>query len=389
MKELKRCIKCTLPETYETIEFDKDGLCNMCSGHEFKKESIDWQVRKKNLDELIEKYRGKYDYDCIVPFSGGKDSTYTLLYLIKEYNIKPLVVQFDHGFMRPTLTKNNERTFKELGVDVVKFTPNWKVVKKLMLEALKRKGDFCWHCHTGIFSFPMHMALKFETPLIFWGEPSSEYTAYYDYKDDEVEMVDEKRFNRFVNLGITAEDMYGMINTKEDPVDHRDLKFYKYPNFKDLKKLKYHSVCLGSYIPWDVRKNVELIKKELSWEGAPVEGIPFDEYPYEKIECFMQGVRDYIKYVKRGYSRVTQMTTLDIRNDRISRENAMKLIVKYEGKKPNALKNFLEYVGLTEDEFNDIVSATAVPPYKHDFKEHSEYCNPIPDMNSCYSKFNT
>ena len=84
------------------------------------------------LDEVIEKYRGKYDYDCIVPFSGGKDSTYTLYYLMKEYNIKPLVVRFNHGFMRSNHEKNVERTLKKLGADFISFTPNWKIVKKLM-----------------------------------------------------------------------------------------------------------------------------------------------------------------------------------------------------------------------------------------------------------------
>ena len=91
-----------------------------------------------------------------------------------------------------------------------------------MLEALVRKGDFCWHCHTGIFSYPMHVALKFDVPLIIWGEPSSEYTAYYDYRDQEVEEVDEARFNRFVNIGINAEDMAGMIR-HDFSFDPRDL----------------------------------------------------------------------------------------------------------------------------------------------------------------------
>ena len=90
-----------MPETFETIEFGADGVCNICRQHEFKNEKINWDGRKKILGELIEEYRGKYDYDCIIPFSGGKDSTYTLYYLIKEYKIKPLVIQFDHGFMRP------------------------------------------------------------------------------------------------------------------------------------------------------------------------------------------------------------------------------------------------------------------------------------------------
>jgi len=351
MSDLVHCQKCLLPETYETIEFDKQGVCNVCRNREFRDEKIDWADRKRQLDQLIGQHRGRGDYDCIVPFSGGKDSTFTLWYLVTTYKVKPLVVQFDHGFMRDRLRENNVRTFKKLGVDVLSFAPNWKVVKRLMLEALRRKGDFCWHCHTGIFSYPMHIAIKFKVPLVFWGEPSAEYAQYYDYRDDEIEQVDETRFNRFVNLGITAEDMYGMIKGDFD-VQPRDLIPYTYPKLRELKQLGYRSVCLGSYIPWDVKNQVKIIQDELGWRGDEVEGMPWAEYPHEKIECFMQGMRDYIKYLKRGYSRVSQMVAIDLRNNRISKEHAAHLVKNYEGKKPPSLDIFLEYVGLTESEFN-------------------------------------
>jgi N-acetyl sugar amidotransferase len=363
---LKKCSRCGLPETYETIEFDGEGVCNICRQKEFKDVEIDWTERKQKLDDLIKEYRGKYDYDCLVPFSGGKDSTFTLYYLVKEYKIKPLVIQFNHGFFRPNLFKNNERTFKRLGVDVLSFTPNWRVVKRLMLEALVRKGDFCWHCHTGIFAFPMQMAIKFNVPLIFWGEPSSEYTAYYDYRDNKIQEADEERFNKFINLGISADDMSGMICHDFD-LDPRDMIPYTYPKLRDLKKIGYRSVYLGSFIPWDTKKQAKLIQDELGWRGDEVEGMPPDIYNYEKIECAMQGVRDYIKYLKRGYSRVSQMVALDIRNGRITKEEGQRLVSRYEGKRPPSLKLFLEYLGLTEDQFNDIVLKTVVPPYKPDF----------------------
>ena len=152
---MKHCARCGLPETYETIEFDTNGVCNICNQKVHRDAVIDWDQRKKVLSQLIEEYRGKFAYDCIVPFSGGKDSTFTLWYLVKHFHIKPLVVQFNHGFMRDKLKANNERTFRNLGVDVHSFTPNWKLVKRVMLESLIRKGDFCWHCHTGIFAYPM------------------------------------------------------------------------------------------------------------------------------------------------------------------------------------------------------------------------------------------
>jgi N-acetyl sugar amidotransferase len=365
---MKRCIRCGLPETYETIEFNVDGVCNICAQQHHKQTGIDWAQRKTMFEDMLVEYRGKADYDCLVPFSGGKDSTFTLYHLVKEYNLKPLVVQFNHGFMRPQLLANNERTFKKLGVDVISFTPNWKVVKRLMFEALVRKGDFCWHCHTGIFAYPMHLAIKFKVPLVLWGEPSSEYTAYYDYRDNEIEVVDETRFNRFVNLGITAEDMKGMIEHDFD-LDPRDLIPYSYPAIRDLKQLRYRSVCLGSFIPWDVRVQSKLIADELGWQGDEVEGMPPDIYSYEKIECAMQGVRDYLKFLKRGYSRVTQMTALDIRNGRMEKEQAEQLIADWEGKKPPSLEIFLEYLDMNESEFNDTVRKLIVPPFQPNFDD--------------------
>ncbi len=360
MVELKRCSKCVLPETHETIMFDNCGVCSVCRQQEHKQEVVNWNEKKEELDKLVESYRGKYDYDCIVPFSGGKDSTWTLHYLVEEYGLKPLVVRFDHGFMRTNLQDNADKVFRKLGVDVINFTPNWHVVRKLMLQSLLEKGDFCWHCHTGIFSYPMWVAIRYNVPLIIWGEPSSEYTSYYSY--DQPEEVDEKRFNRYVNLGISAEDMFIRL---EGNVDKRDLKPYSYPPLKELKKINYRSICLGSFVPWDVKKQTQIITDKLGWKGDEVENIP-TEYSYEKIECYLQGVRDYLKYIKRGYTRPTHLATLDIRNDRMTRKEGLELIKEYEGKRPPSLDIFLEHIGLTEEEFMEIAISHEVSPHKHD-----------------------
>ena len=153
------CKNCLLPETHETITFNQNSVCNICTNQKTKKK-INWKKKKIELDKIIKKFRGKYDYDCIIPFSGGKDSTFTLHYLVEEYNLKPLVVRFDHGFFRKNLEENVKKVSRKLGVDILTFTPNWKVVQKLMLQSLLEKGDFCWHCHTGIFSYPMWIAIE-------------------------------------------------------------------------------------------------------------------------------------------------------------------------------------------------------------------------------------
>jgi len=349
-----------MPETQDTIMFDEQGVCNTCHNVETKQERVDWVAKKRQFSELVEQYRGKYDYDCIVPFSGGKDSTYTLYSLVVDYGLKPLVVSFDHGFMRPTVLANAEKTFKKLGVDTLKFRPDWKIVQKLMLESLKRKGDFCWHCHTGIFAYPMQIAIKFQVPFLVWGEPSAEYAAYYSYEDSEE--VNERRFNMYVNLGINAEDMVGML---DDSVTMRDLKPFAYPSLKELRALNVRSVCLGSYVPWDVKSQVEIIKRELDWQEDEVEGVP-PGYGYEKIECGMQGVRDYLKFVKRGFGRTAHLASIDIRNGRLSREEGLGLIEEYDGKRPASLDVFLEHVDLTEGAFDEIAVSHVVSPHKHD-----------------------
>jgi N-acetyl sugar amidotransferase len=357
---LKRCTRCALPETHESITFDDEGVCNVCRQVEYKHEKIDWDEQRRRLEELIETYRGQHAYDCIVPFSGGKDSTFTLWHLVTQHRLKPLVVSFDHGFYRPNHLRNVDRTIKALGVDYLRFRPSWHVVRRLMLESLERKGDFCWHCHTGVFSYPMHIAVKFEIPLLFWGEPSAEYTSYYTY-DDVIEEVDERRFNRFVNLGITAQDMLGMLG---EGVSERDLEPFCYPKMADLRRVGVRSVCLGSFISWDVKKHAAIIKEELGWQEDVVEGVPSDEYGYEKIECAMQGVRDYIRYLKRGYGRTAHLASIDLRHGRLTREQAAELIAANDGKRPSSLDVFLEYLELSEDEFNQIVARHTVSPWE-------------------------
>lgn len=370
-KNLFKCSRCDLPETYETIDYDKKGVCNVCKSFEYKLEDIDWSKRKKLLDDLINKFRGKSDYDCIVPFSGGKDSTFQLYYLMKEYKLKPLVVRFNHGFFRQTVLNNSTRTLKKLGADFLEFTPNWKIVKKLMLEAFKRKTDFCWHCHTGIYSYPLRLAIMYKVPLIFYGESTAEFENYYDFRDDKIDYYDEKKFNIKYTLGITAQDMHGMINTKDDPVDVRDLLPYTYPDKKEIAKLKLTPVALGSFINWDTTKQTNIIKKELGWENDELEHVPKDlNNNGDKIECFMQGTRDYVKWLKRGYSRMTQINGLLVRNGNMSAERAKELNEKHDGAKPRSLEIFLEYMGLTEEEFNEIVQNMVIPPHKPNFNNN-------------------
>ena len=371
---MRKCTRCLVPETVDTITFDEEGVCSVCRQVEFKQDRIDWDARRIQLDELVAEYKGKGLYDCIVPYSGGKDSVFQLYYIVKVLKLKALVVRFNHWGYRPLVEENNTSVFKQLGCDVVEFTPNFHVVRELMLESFKRRGDFCWHCHTGIYSGVMHMAVRFEVPLLFWGESTAEYHSWYTF--EEMEEIDEKRFNRMMNQGITADDMFEFLQGR---VERRDLWMFDYPKRKDLIRLKVRSVCLGNYIEWDTKANVALIEKELGWKGQPVEGVP-PEYDYEKIECTFQGMRDYSKYVKRGYGRSNHLLSIDIRNGRKTREEAVEIERQYDGKRPASMDWFLETVQMTEEEFYKYLEPHQVHPWKFD-RKNLETGDVMPDFD--------
>lgn len=374
MKTMKYCTKCILPQTHESIQFDDQGVCNVCRQAEVKHEEIDWSARRRILDDICTRYRGKGQYDCIVPFSGGKDSTFQLWYVVRELGLKPLVVRFNHWGYRPLVQENNTRTFKRLGVDVLEFTANWQVVKKLMLASLKETGDFCWHCHTGVFAHTMQIAVKFNIPLVIWGEASSEYRAYHD--PNELEELDRKKFDEIVDLGIDADEMFELLEGK---VDKRDLMPFVFPTDEELKNLGAKAIYLGNYIKWHTKNQVEIIKRELGWRGQEVEGIP-PQYDYEKIECRWQGIRDYCKYIKRGHGRTNHLACIDIRNGEMDRETGWRLAQEYDGKRPASLDQFLSVVGISEAEFERILLNNEIYDwgFDHDKVERGE---PLPDMD--------
>jgi N-acetyl sugar amidotransferase len=358
---MKICSKCVTPETAESLIFDENNTCSACKQISFKNEKVDWADRKVQFENLIAKHKNKFDYDCVVPFSGGKDSTFALWYIVKIKNLKPLVVRFDHNFLRETVQKNTEKTITKLGVDFLNFKANFNIVKKMMFESLFRRGDFCWHCHVGVNAFPIRIAIEKNIPLLIYGEPSAEYGSFYNYNN--LEFQDVERFNKTGNLGINAEDMVGMIKQRypNEKIDERDFKPFIFPSQKELNEKNIVGTFLGNYIPWDVKEQVKIIKKELNWEGDEVEGIP-EEYDYEKIECYMQGVRDYIKFIKRGFGRTSHLVSIDIRNNRMSREQGMKLVKEYDGKRPKSLDFFLGLVKMTEDEFYNTIFTHIVEP---------------------------
>jgi len=367
VNKIKECTKCLMVETNETMEFDDDGICNICNSFT-EREKWDKEKKEKELVSIIEKYRGKFQYDAIVPFSGGKDSAWVAYVLVKKYKLKILLATYDSNFRRPMHLRNIDRLVRSLGVDHVTHRADQKVIKKTMLETLKRKGDFCWFCHTGVVIFPLKAAMMYKTPLVIWGEPNSEYAVYSKYEINERRVGEEpegneRTHNRMFNLGINAEDMHGFI----DGVDLRDLEPYRFPTENELSEIRksgFRNICLGDYHEWDPIRQINTLKEEIGWTPTEVEGL----HPYfagEKVECFLQGTRDYLRYIKRGYSRTNQRANAEIRRGVLSRDDALEMS-KYDTRKPKSLKTLVDFLDITEDEFNEIAMAQTISPWYYD-----------------------
>ena len=337
---MKRCAKCLLPETYANIEFDDNGVCNICRAKKVKR-----PYTENDMIEILNEHKelaiklGR-KYNCIVPFSGGKDSVFTLYTMVKKYGMTPLVVTFNHLFFTDVVKINQEKILKQIGADSIEFKPDWKIVRKLMLKSLTKTGDFCWHCHCGIYAYPMQVAVKYKIPLLIWGA-----TDYVLEKD----MGKKRDFNFFqqkINLGIQAEKM------TDDDISISDLEPFMYPSEEDLKRLNIVGINQADYVEWNVREQVTLIKKELDWEEA--EFIEGSYVTYDKVECKYIGIRDYLKFLKRGYGRTCQLASVDIRDDLLTRDEGLELMEEYDGKRPDSLTPFLEDIGLKEHEFMEI-----------------------------------
>lgn len=349
---MKYCTRCVYPENSAVpMYFDDKGICSGCRVAE-EKNKIDWVERKKCLRSILNKYKdkGSSPYDCIIPVSGGKDSHYQTHLITKEFGLRPLVVTFNHEYNSARGIRNLTNLVTKLGVDNLRFTPNPQLIKKMALLSLKKMGDMAWHSHCGIFTFPVQIAVKYKIPLIIWGEQGFlDLGGMFSY-NDLVEMT--KKFR--VEHGLRGYDWEDMVS-KEYGITEADLEWAKYPSDKEIATIGVRGIYLGNYIPWNAKNQTELMIKLYGFETGPQ---PRTYNPYENVEDrYANGTNDYLRYLKFGYGRTTDHTSQDIRLGRLTREEGIKLVIKYDHQRPKDLDIFLKWAGITEKEFLESIDS--------------------------------
>jgi N-acetyl sugar amidotransferase len=344
---IKFCATCLMPNSRPRIAFDENGTCNACHTAAAKAE-IDWDVRREEFLELIEKHRGKGDYDCIVPWSGGKDSSSIAHKLKYEFGLNPLLVTFS-PLMPTEVGVHNREALVAAGFDQLLSRPNQKVSQHLARRFFIERGNPKIHWDAGVNSAPIQAAVRYNIPLVFYAEHGeSEYGGKL-LSPEHAKMRD---------VAEVLEHQIGdhPSNWVDDEISERDLAPYIYPEVEDVARVGVKAMYFGYFFPWDVVDNFNYIRKHIdfrSWPGGHIDGTFTD---YDSLDDKIDNLYYYMQMIKFGFGRASRDASRQIYRGRMTRDEAVEVARKFDEEFPKQYFNeHLGYLGLTEKEFHELV----------------------------------
>lgn len=359
---MKYCTKCVMPNTRPGITFDENGVCCACKAHEVKK-NIDWTARHKELEVLCDKYRGMNGagYDCMIAVSGGKDSHFQVNYMKNVMRMNPLLVSVEDNFpMTEAGLHNIKNISEEFGCNIISLKPDIKAQKTLMRYTFEKYGKPTWFIDRLIYSYPLMMALKFNTPLLVYGENVSH--EYGGEDSEETYSAREQIFNGVAN------EMDNNELCKLPGIDERVLAITEAPTREQIATLD--PMYLSYFVPWNSVANYKFAKKhgfhDLVGEWKRTQTVE----DFDQIDSRAYLVHPWLKYPKFGHSSATDYASRFIRYGMISRDEAIRLVREHDGNlDKQCVKDFCEFLGYSETEFWNIVDGF----YNKDIFEKNEF----------------
>jgi hypothetical protein len=343
----KRCSCCILPIGLPGLTFDQDGKCNHCRDYALRqREELPWQQNKDRFRALAQKMKGGSRYDCLVPLSGGKDSSYILCVLVKEYGLKPLAFNFNNGFQHSQAIHNIENLVNRLGVDLVIYKPDLHMLHQLFRAFLVRAGEFCTPCNMLIDSSSYRIARQHGIPFIMSGSS--------DNLDPGLAGVSSSRYY----------DQKYYSGVVKGLVAPRDWEYYVGPSYfrKALRRVLGrgpHLVDVRRYLRPSASEMHQVLEDE-RWK-SPADAV-------QHGDCLLNPLKEHMYYRRWRCNEVTSMYSSLIRSGTITREEGLEKALGEEFSDPPAiLPDFLKAVGVTDSEFEEAL--------KRDFHE-------IPNMRS-------
>jgi hypothetical protein len=315
---MKICTKCILPETFPGINFDENGVCNFC--RDFKGEE---QLREEKQAyytkflELIGQVRGRSDYDALLSYSGGKDSTYTLYVLKDVFKLRVLSVTFDNGFVSEQAFKNIRVVTENLGVDSIVFKANFKLLKKVFVagienpmysaKALERASTICTSCIGFVKFTGLKIALEKNIPLMAWGwspgqapirssimkiNPALFKTTQETYRKPMHAVVGDE-----INRYFLTEEQFGKYH--DFPYNVSPLAFMDYDEHAIIKKIEE----LGWSIPKGLDSNSTNCLLNTFANRVHIDKYNFHPYVLEIAGMVRDGVMDRAEGMEKIYGK--------------------------------------------------------------------------------------
>ncbi len=347
-------------EKKSTIEFDEEGICSACRYSEIKNKLIDWDKRERDLLSLLDQHRGKNGgYDVIVPSSGGKDSSFTAHILKYKYGMNPLTITWAPHLYTDVGRKNIESLAHEGGIDNILFTPNGKLHRYLTSQAFKNLLHPFQPFIIGQKIIGPLMALKFDIPLVMYGEHQAEYGNILSETNSPT--MDEKFFSEKdpYSLSLGGKNVSDIL--KETNFSIKDLTPYIPPTSRKLKERNINVFHLGYYLKWDPQECYYYSQENTGFK-ANSERTEGTYSKYASIDDKIDNFHYYTTLIKFGIGRATYDAAQEIRNGKISREEGVALVKKFDQEFPKKYFNtFLEYIDINENQFFNIVDSYRSP----------------------------
>ncbi|WP_313264707.1 N-acetyl sugar amidotransferase [Sphingobacterium sp.] len=347
---MKYCIKCVMPNTRPGITFDEQGVCSGCQSYE-KRASVDYDLRWKELEILCDKYRGMNGvngYDCMIAVSGGKDSHYQV-YVFKELlKMNPLLVSVEDNFPMTEAGKHNLKNISEaFGCDLITMKPNIRAQKAMMKYTFQNYGKPTYFVDRYIYTYPLIMATKFNTPLLVYGE-----NVAYEYGGaNAFETYSAKdQITNGVATGINLDELI------IEGVSLKDLNFFDPPKQDEIEKLD--PIYLSYFVEWNSFKNYEIAKSkgfhDLTHEWHRTHHVE----NFDQIDSAAYLVHSWMKYPKFGHASATDYCSRMIRYGMLNRPEAIKLVKSRDhALDPRSVREFCAFLGYKESEFWDIIDS--------------------------------
>jgi len=353
-------IKSNFEKKKSTQNIDENGICNACN-YATIKESIDWDSRENELVKLLDKHR-KNDgsYDCIAPSSGGKDSCYVAHILKYKYNMNPLTVTWAPNEFTQ-IGWDNFQNLLNSGFDNILVTPNRDVHRKLTKHSFLNLLHPFQPFIVGQKIAAPKIAIKYNIPLIIYGENPAEYGNKIEDNDNpkmdtSYFSVDKSELNDFYLAGLSKSEL---INKKI--LTEKDFNFYKPIDSEEVKNNNIEIHYMSYYKKWDPQENYYYAAENTGFKSN-TERTEGTYSKYSSIDDAIDGFHYFTTLIKFGIGRATYDAAQEIRNGKITREEGVQLVEKYDQEFPKKyFKEFLKYISLSEDEFHETIDRFRAP----------------------------